>query len=57
MYVDNIVEKTSANGVHIPGHLIQSVHNTSLPNAYGTSEKLISYSKSFLPFKNSKLSL
>ena len=34
MYVDNIVEKTSTNGVHIPGHLIQSVHNTSLPNAY-----------------------
>ena len=25
MYVDNIVEKTSANGVHIPGHVIQVV--------------------------------
>ena len=23
MYVDNIVEKTSANGLHIPGHVIQ----------------------------------
>ena len=23
MYVDNIVEKTSTNGVHIPGHVIQ----------------------------------
>jgi len=33
MYVDNIVEKTSANGVHIPGHVVQvvnSIHNTGV---------------------------
>lgn len=32
--VDTINEKTSGNGVAIPGHVIQSVHNTSLPTAY-----------------------
>ena len=32
--VDTINEKTSGNGVVIPGHVIQSVHNTSLPTAY-----------------------
>ena len=28
LYVDNLVEKTSGNGVHIPGHVIQAVQNT-----------------------------
>jgi len=28
LYVDNIVEKTTGNGVHIPGHVIQVVHET-----------------------------
>ena len=28
MYVDNIVEKTSANGVHIPGHVVQYIPAT-----------------------------
>jgi len=32
--VDTINEKTTGNGVVIPGHVIQSVHNTSLPTAY-----------------------
>ena len=36
MYVDNIVEKTSANGVHIPGHALQTVFNTSPPTSYDT---------------------
>ena len=25
LYVDNLVEKTSGNGVHVPGHVIQVV--------------------------------
>ena len=29
LYVDNLIEKTSGNGVHIPGHVIQVVHNVS----------------------------
>ena len=29
LYVDNLIEKTSGNGVHIPGHVIQVVHNIS----------------------------
>ena len=28
LYVDSIVEKTSGNGVHIPGHVIQVVQST-----------------------------
>ncbi len=23
LYVDNLIEKTSGNGVHIPGHVVQ----------------------------------
>ena len=29
LYVDNLIEKTSGNGVHIPGHVLQVVHNIS----------------------------
>ena len=29
LYVDNLIEKTSGNGVHIPGHVLQVVHNVS----------------------------
>ena len=28
LYVDNLVEKTSGNGVHIPGHILQVVQST-----------------------------
>lgn len=28
LYVDTITEKTSGNGVQIPGHVVQVVHNT-----------------------------
>ena len=28
LYVDNLVEKTSGNGVHIPGHVMQVVQST-----------------------------
>tara|TARA_B100001094_G_scaffold174182_1_gene168422 strand:- start:1226 stop:1756 length:531 start_codon:yes stop_codon:yes gene_type:complete len=39
MYVDNIVEKTSTNGVHIPGHVIQVAQGTlgGRPNANSSS--------------------
>ena len=29
LYVDNLIEKTSGNGVHVPGHVLQVVHNIS----------------------------
>ena len=29
LFVDKVVEKTSAAGVHIPGHVLQVVHNVS----------------------------
>ena len=28
LYVDNLIEKTSGNGVHIPGHVMQVVQST-----------------------------
>ena len=41
LYVDSLVEKTSGNGVHIPGHVIQVVrnsftaaHNTTTSTSY-----------------------
>jgi hypothetical protein len=33
LYVDNLVEKTSGNGVHIPGHVIQTVYVESTTSA------------------------
>ena len=36
LYVDNLIEKTSGNGVHIPGHVIQLV-NADLGHASVTS--------------------
>lgn len=38
MYVDNIVEKTSANGVHIPGHVVQ-VQNTGWNTTFNTTSQ------------------
>jgi hypothetical protein len=32
LYVDNLVEKTSGNGVHIPGHVIQAVYHSWMYN-------------------------
>ena len=37
LYVDKIVEKTSAAGVHIPGHVIQTVHANSSVTRVTTS--------------------
>jgi hypothetical protein len=41
LYVDNLIEKTSGNGVHVPGHVIQVVrssftapHNTTTSTSY-----------------------
>ena len=34
--VDTINEKTTGNGVHITGHTLQTVFNTSLPTSYET---------------------
>ena len=34
LYVDNLIEKTSGNGVHIPGHVLQVVEgSTNTPNS------------------------
>lgn len=33
LYVDNLIEKTSGNGVHIPGHVIQTVYVESTTSA------------------------
>ena len=41
MYVDNIVEKTSANGVHIPGHVVQVVSVTKNSETQTTSTSLV----------------
>ena len=29
LYVDNLIEKTSGNGVHIPGHVVQVAYSNS----------------------------
>lgn len=42
MYVDNIVEKTSANGVHIKGHTIQTVSNGYRTYSQTSSASLVS---------------
>ena len=40
LYVDNLIEKTSGNGVHIPGHVIQTVQQ---PYTTGGSISSTSY--------------
>jgi len=35
--VDSLVEKTSGNGVHIPGHVIQVVENSSVAADFSTT--------------------
>jgi hypothetical protein len=35
LYVDNLVEQTSGNGVHIPGHVIQVVHGQDTSSGTG----------------------
>jgi hypothetical protein len=60
LYVDNIVEKTTGNGVHIPGHVIQfhqhrysNEHTCQSSNAY---QDVASSSFTFTPkSNNSKL--
>jgi hypothetical protein len=37
LYVDKIVEKTSAAGVHIPGHVMQVVSGSTTTNTVSTS--------------------
>jgi hypothetical protein len=36
LYVDNLIEKTSGNGVHIPGHMVQCVSTTKI-DTFSTS--------------------
>ena len=59
LYVDSIVEKTSGNGVHIPGHVIQTIHaqgplsNSSITS---TSYAASGYTATITPkFSNSKI--
>ncbi len=42
LYVDNLVEKTSGNGVHIPGHVIQVVSNFTKVSLSTTSASFVS---------------
>ena len=37
LYVDNLIEKTSGNGVHIPGHVIQVVNSGIATDAFSFS--------------------
>jgi len=58
MYVDTINEKTSGNGVHIPGHVIQVQHHTSstVVTYTGSSFQTFNMSYTFTPlFANSKI--
>ena len=41
MFVDEIVEKTSGNGVAIPGHVIQVVNSTTSTQALTTSTSFV----------------
>ena len=41
LYVDKVVEKTSAAGVHIPGHVIQVVQTTSTATDTTTSTSFV----------------
>ena len=57
--VDSLVEKTSGNGVHIPGHVIQTIHaqgplsNSSITS---TSYAASGYTATITPkFSNSKI--
>ena len=58
LYVDSLIEKTSGNGVHIPGHVIQVVNSY---NASAISVTSSSYTNSGLSgvitpkFSNSKI--
>ena len=40
LYVDNLIEKTSGNGVHIPGHVIQVVNMSTLTFITSTTSSL-----------------
>ena len=58
MFVDNIVEKTSANGVHIPGHVLQvqynSVGNTGFSTTSSTDVAVTGFNVNITPkFSNS----
>ena len=37
LYVDSLIEKTSGNGVHIPGHVMQVVSGSTTTNTVSTS--------------------
>jgi len=39
--VDSLVEKTSGNGVHIPGHVIQTVEDTFTSNSITSSASFV----------------
>ena len=53
LYVDNLIEKTSGNGVHIPGHVIQTVYVESTTSAAysmgGTTTSTDLYSAAITP--------
>ena len=59
LYVDSLIEKTSGNGVHIPGHVVQVQHGTmaGLSNTLSSQLSYVStgLSVSITPkFSNSK---
>ena len=41
LYVDSLIEKTSGNGVHIPGHVIQTVEDTFTSNSITSSAAFV----------------
>jgi hypothetical protein len=67
LYVDNLIEKTSGNGVHIPGHVIQQAYiqqdtviSTSTTMNYSFSLPTVTqgalvFSKSFTPKSNNSV--
>ena len=49
MYVDNIVEKTSSAGVHIPGHIIQYQQRVfDLAGFTTTSQSFVNYTNAYV---------
>ena len=61
LYVDNLIEKTSGNGVHIPGHVIQMQTSTQSGSSISIGNGQLSYINTGLQvsitpkFSNSKI--
>ena len=43
LFVDTINEKTSGNGIHIPGHVIQVVNVTNTTQYSGSNQDVLTY--------------